>query len=70
MAQLGTAVMLVRTSQLKRVRPTESGCLLKLTNGPSGFGFDAGGDQLAWVAALGLKPLSVGPLNEYREGGS
>jgi hypothetical protein len=26
---------------------TESGCLLKLINGPSGLGFEAGGDQLA-----------------------
>ncbi len=39
--------------------------------GPSCLrGLLGGGDQLAWVAALGLKPFSVGPMKENRDGGS
>ena len=51
----------------------ESGCLLNsfaLIKGPSMFGFGHGGDQLASVAALGLKPFSVGPMKLYFEGWS
>src|SRR6266516_2945717 len=48
----------------------ESGCLLKSTSGPLCLGFGCAGVQLATVAALGLKALSVGPLNECREGWS
>ena len=38
--------------------------------GPSRFGFGCVGVQLAIVAALGLKFVSVGPLNVYFEGWS
>ena len=51
----------------------ESGCLLSCLvsiKGPSCLGLGLGGIKLACDAALGLKPLSVGPVNEYREGGS
>lgn len=49
----------------------ESGCLLNSLasiNGPSCFGLALGGVQLACVAALGLKPLSVGPVKENLAG--
>ena len=51
----------------------ESGCRLNslvLIKGPSCLGLGLGGDQLACDAPLGLKPFSVGPVKEYREGGS
>lgn len=44
--------------------------MLKSISGPLRLSFGCAGVQLATVAALGLKPLSVGPLNEYREGWS
>ena len=51
----------------------ESGCRLnsfELINAPSGFDLVVGGSRLACVAALGLKPLSDGPMKEYFEGWS
>jgi hypothetical protein len=39
-------------------------------SGPSRFGFGCVGVQLAMVAALGLKFVSVGLLNVYFEGWS
>lgn len=51
----------------------ESGCLLNSfvsTRGPSCLGLGLGVNKLACDAALGLKPFSAGPVNEYREGGS
>ena len=42
----------------------------ELIKGPSGLAFALVGDQLAWVAALGLKPFSVGPTKEYLDGWS
>ena len=39
-------------------------------SGPSSLGFGCLGVQLAIVAALGLKPVSVGALNVYFEGWS
>lgn len=51
----------------------ESGCLLNSLvsiRGPSWLGLGLGGNRLACDAALGLKPFSVGPVKEYREGGS
>lgn len=45
-----------------RVRAhTVSGCLLKLSSGPLGFGFGGARVRLACVTALGLNPGSVGP---------
>lgn len=41
-----------------------------LIKGPSGTGRALESDQLASVAALGLKPLSEGPTKEYFDGWS
>jgi hypothetical protein len=62
--------MIVRSmfALLQRQGLTESGCLLNSMSGPSRFGLGCLGVQLAIVAALGLKPVSAGPLNEYLEG--
>lgn len=57
-----------RVAIARRSRRTESGCLLKLTNGPLGFVFGFGRVQLAWVTAFGLKGWSVGPWKLYAEG--